>query len=274
MVIDPRCFRAYFQDLRDIGDRATLIAIGADCGLDPGFLELQPGERRGGRDRAAAPMPSPAGSASRGVPCFVFDGRYALAGAQDRRAFLPLFDMAAGTCLSRRPGTGVAERPRAVVPAQVGEGRRQGRGIGSTRQFLKKITGRPPRPRRPFQNSRGLSHLARRRPRWRTGRRVSGRGRCAGRPETTFPPQDGCRPDRRTGHSAVWRAAVERQVDMESGRPRRPGAVGGGDGDRIGGPRPGRRDRGSRRPWSVAPSQVRSTASLSAPPSRPRTSGP
>jgi predicted DsbA family dithiol-disulfide isomerase len=101
VVIDA-LFRAYFQELRDIGDRATLIAIGAGCGLDAGFLEMHlASEEEVETVRGADALARRIGV--QGVPCFVFDGRYALAGAQEPQAFLPLFDMAvAGT----EPATG------------------------------------------------------------------------------------------------------------------------------------------------------------------------
>ncbi|NBB82049.1 MAG: DsbA family oxidoreductase [Alphaproteobacteria bacterium] len=86
-------FRAYFQDLRDIGDRAELVAIGADLGLDRGFLGTWLDS-----DEEVEAVRSADGLARRigvqGVPCFVFDGRYALAGAQEPQAFLPLLDLA------------------------------------------------------------------------------------------------------------------------------------------------------------------------------------
>lgn len=65
-----RLFQAYFQHGDNLADRATLLTIGAQAGLDPAettdWLE----------------RPLPAGSAVNGVPFFVFNERLALSGAQ------------------------------------------------------------------------------------------------------------------------------------------------------------------------------------------------
>lgn len=91
-VIDA-LFRAYFQELRDIGDRGELINIGRDLGLDPAFLEmLLASDEEVDTVRSADALARRIGV--QGVPCFVFDGRYALAGAQEPQAFLPLLDLA------------------------------------------------------------------------------------------------------------------------------------------------------------------------------------
>lgn len=64
-----RLFTAYFIEGEDIGDAATLSRIARACGVD---------------DAAAASAPRAHGASNRvdGVPYFVFDGRYALSGAQ------------------------------------------------------------------------------------------------------------------------------------------------------------------------------------------------
>jgi len=86
-------FRAYFQEVRDIGDRGELVAIGADLGLDRGLVApWLDGDDEVEAVRHADAMARRIGV--QGVPCFVFDGRYALAGAQEPQAFLPLLDMA------------------------------------------------------------------------------------------------------------------------------------------------------------------------------------
>ncbi len=86
-------FRAYFQQCRDIGDRAVLADIGAELGHDRGAVaEHLDGDADvsgvRGADAAARRLGIQA------VPCFVFDRRYALSGAQDPESFYPMFDLA------------------------------------------------------------------------------------------------------------------------------------------------------------------------------------
>jgi predicted DsbA family dithiol-disulfide isomerase len=87
-------FRGYFVDGLDIGDIDMLAAIGAGCDLDEtatrrylagdaGVSEVLAEEYRARRIGIHA------------VPCFIFDSFYAVAGAQEREMFLPLFDLAA-----------------------------------------------------------------------------------------------------------------------------------------------------------------------------------
>lgn len=85
-------FAAHFIDGLDIGDRAVLARIGARHGLDPDAVRRHldgtadiAGLRQA--DRAARR------AGIHAVPCFVFDGRYAISGAQDPVAFLPLVDL-------------------------------------------------------------------------------------------------------------------------------------------------------------------------------------
>lgn len=89
-------FRAYFLEGRDIGDLATLTEIAEAAGLNgeevSDFLD-------GGRELQEARQDD---SMARrlgigGVPCFIFEGQYALSGAQEPEAFFPLFDLALQT---------------------------------------------------------------------------------------------------------------------------------------------------------------------------------
>jgi predicted DsbA family dithiol-disulfide isomerase len=86
-------FRAYFTDGRDIGDRGVLADLAAQVGLD--------------RDAAADYLAGDADAETvlgedalarragiNGVPCFIFNGRFALSGAQEPEAFFQLFDLA------------------------------------------------------------------------------------------------------------------------------------------------------------------------------------
>ncbi|MCX7079046.1 MAG: DsbA family oxidoreductase [Pseudomonas sp.] len=79
-----RLFAAYFQYGEDLGCRETLITIAQSCGFDAGDLVdcLQ------GDARPFVSNDSDAGAGS-GVPCFQFDGRLTVVGAQPAEA---LFD--------------------------------------------------------------------------------------------------------------------------------------------------------------------------------------
>lgn len=89
-ALAERLYAAYFRDGLDIGQTETLVELAEAAGLDRGeakrFLdsdeELQ----------TVAAMDAVARQNINGVPFFVFDRRYSLAGAQDPQAFLPVFD--------------------------------------------------------------------------------------------------------------------------------------------------------------------------------------
>jgi len=84
-------FRAYFEDGRDIGDDATLIAVATGAGLAEaeasGALEGDSGDDEVHADNAIAHA-----MGIGGVPCFIVAGRYAIAGAQDPEVFKRLID--------------------------------------------------------------------------------------------------------------------------------------------------------------------------------------
>ena len=86
-------FFAYFCEGRDIGKREELIAIGASCGLDAADIRrhLQSDE---GLTEVAAANERARALGINSVPCFVFDDREALSGAQPPEVFLRLFDFA------------------------------------------------------------------------------------------------------------------------------------------------------------------------------------
>lgn len=96
-------FRAYFQLGLDIGDREVLTALAAEAGLDP--------------DEASAHLASDADRTAvraiqararqlgiHAVPTFIFERRYALAGAQDPATLLPLLDLAWDAASACVPG--------------------------------------------------------------------------------------------------------------------------------------------------------------------------
>lgn len=74
-------FRAYFLDGRDIGDRGVLAEIAAAAGLDAKVLReyfagIEDVERVKSEDATARRM------GVQGVPCFIFNRKYAVSGAQ------------------------------------------------------------------------------------------------------------------------------------------------------------------------------------------------
>lgn len=85
-------FEAYFIEGRDIGDRATLAAIAGEAGLDGEATARFLASREGAEEVLAEDM-----SARRiginAVPCFIFDRKYVVSGAQEPEFFFPLFDL-------------------------------------------------------------------------------------------------------------------------------------------------------------------------------------
>jgi predicted DsbA family dithiol-disulfide isomerase len=73
-------FRAYFQEGRDIGDRAILAAIGAEAGLDAGTLDAF-AEGFAAREEVLAEDHALRGAGLTGVPSFVLDRHLLFSGA-------------------------------------------------------------------------------------------------------------------------------------------------------------------------------------------------
>jgi len=90
-MLAARLFSIYFEHGEDIGDRATLAAAAGAVGLDASEASEFLASNAEYQSVASADELSRQGGIS-GVPYFVFDRRYALAGAQEPVAFLPLFD--------------------------------------------------------------------------------------------------------------------------------------------------------------------------------------
>ncbi len=86
-------FQAYFLEGADIGSTPVLLACAERAGLDPAEAERfligdGEGEAALAEDRLARRQ------GINGVPCFIFNGRFALSGAQPPEALLQLFDLA------------------------------------------------------------------------------------------------------------------------------------------------------------------------------------
>ncbi len=86
-------FDAYFQQAADIADPDTLVSLAASAGFD---ADLAGTYLAGDDDREdlRAEDASARQMGIQGVPCFIFDRRYAVSGAQEPEYFMPLFDLA------------------------------------------------------------------------------------------------------------------------------------------------------------------------------------
>lgn len=85
-------FHAYFVDGLDIGDRDTLAATAAGLGFD--FTDIK--NLLTGDAETTAVFNADATARQLGlqaVPCYIFNRRYALSGAQEPASFLPLLDL-------------------------------------------------------------------------------------------------------------------------------------------------------------------------------------
>lgn len=84
-------FRAYFEDGLDLSANQSLIDVAVRAGLDVGLarevVEADDGDKEVHADNALAHA-----MGIGGVPCFILDGRYAIAGAQEPEVFKRLFD--------------------------------------------------------------------------------------------------------------------------------------------------------------------------------------
>jgi len=81
-----RMFKAYFEDLADIGDIDTLVRIGVEAGLDGDEMRaaLEDGRYRKIVDEG---LTWTRGIGVNAVPTFVIDQRYGIVGAQELPAF-------------------------------------------------------------------------------------------------------------------------------------------------------------------------------------------
>ena len=86
-------FAAYFAMGRDIGDTEVLMDVARGCGMDGALVgELLDDERD--REMVIEEIDIARRMGVTGVPFFVFDGKYAVSGAQDPAVFLQVIDRA------------------------------------------------------------------------------------------------------------------------------------------------------------------------------------
>jgi len=82
-------FHAHHVDCADLGDAAVLTRLGSDAGIDAATLHKALADhRREARVRAQIQQAATRGIS--GVPCFIFNDRYAVSGAQPADAFADL----------------------------------------------------------------------------------------------------------------------------------------------------------------------------------------
>lgn len=86
-------FRSYFLSGRDIGDIDVLVEVAAMAGLNETEARAYlSGEK--GIEQAQAESSEAHRLGISGVPCFIFDSKYAVSGAQGPEVFLQVFDLA------------------------------------------------------------------------------------------------------------------------------------------------------------------------------------
>lgn len=81
-----RLFRAYYTEGKNIGDKETLVELGAEVGMEAGetreMLRAETYKKEVLQDQQAAVQVG-----ARGVPFFVFNDKYAVSGAQPTEVF-------------------------------------------------------------------------------------------------------------------------------------------------------------------------------------------
>lgn len=89
-------FRRYFEDGVDIADTARLIEVAAEAGLDANSVQTDLDSGRG-LDAVRLEDLQARKMGVAGVPCFIFDGRYAVSGAQAPEVFIRVLESARQT---------------------------------------------------------------------------------------------------------------------------------------------------------------------------------
>lgn len=103
-LVVERLMRAYFEEGLDIGDIDTLVRLGGECGLAEREA-LSALVLRTGQDAIVAAQRHAATLGLSGVPAYIFNGEYAISGAQDPEALVSMLDrVAAGAAVVEADG--------------------------------------------------------------------------------------------------------------------------------------------------------------------------
>lgn len=90
-ALAERLFAAHHTHAEDLGDPAVLARIAGEAGMDP--AEVEAGLRAGrDEDRVQALIEEARQAGVSGVPFFIFNGQYAVSGAQPPEALLDVID--------------------------------------------------------------------------------------------------------------------------------------------------------------------------------------
>ena len=84
-------FKAYFEDLEDIGDLETVVRVGASAGLDAASLRSALEDRRY-RERVDEGIAWSRAIGVTAIPTFVFNEQYGMVGAQELPAFRQMME--------------------------------------------------------------------------------------------------------------------------------------------------------------------------------------
>lgn len=95
-ALAEKLFHAHHVECEDIGDPAVLARIAGEVGMDP--AQVLAGLRSGADEDVVRDLVEQARRAGvSGVPFFIFNGTYAVSGAQPAEAFLELIDRLTAT---------------------------------------------------------------------------------------------------------------------------------------------------------------------------------
>jgi len=94
-AVAKRLFQFYFEEGRDVGDRAVLIEAARECGMDATLVETL---LAAGADtqEVKTEIETARRMGVTGVPCFLFENRYAIIGAQDAETLADAMRQIAG----------------------------------------------------------------------------------------------------------------------------------------------------------------------------------
>ncbi len=113
LALHRSLFRAYFEELADLGDPEVVVEAAARAGADPEGLRAALAERRH-RERVEHGIAESRRAGVTGIPTFVFDDRFALVGAHEYPVFQSMMER-----LGQPPPTGFeGERIELTFPGE------------------------------------------------------------------------------------------------------------------------------------------------------------